>query len=95
MSRFHFNQTSGILVALVVYFTFYFTFSCMSFAANPYQQMLAEGRTSLRPEDIKAYGIERFLREQEERGPFPAPDFTFTEEESRQIDEFLNTRASR
>lgn len=61
----------------------------MSFTANPYQQMLAEGRTSLRPEDIKEYGIERFLREQEMRGAFPAPDFTFTEEEKRQIDEFL------
>lgn len=61
----------------------------MSFVINPIQQMLAEGRTSLRPEAIKDYGIERFLREQEKLGPFPAPDFTFTEEENKLIDEFL------
>ena len=61
----------------------------MSFAANPYEQMLAEGRTSLRPEEIKAYGVQRFLDEQEQRGPFPALVIEFTEEENRVMDEIL------
>lgn len=61
----------------------------MSFVANPYQQMLAEGRKSLRPEDIKAYGVQRFLDKQAQRGPFQLPDFIFTEEENRSMDEFL------
>ena len=56
---------------------------------SPYEQMLAEGRTSLRPEDIKAYGVQRFLDEQEKRGPFPIPDFEFTEEENRLMDQIL------
>lgn len=56
---------------------------------NPYEKMLAEGRTSLRPEDIKAYGVRRFLDEQAKRGPFPALDVPFTEEENRRMDEIL------
>ncbi|MGI4740450.1 MAG: hypothetical protein ACRYG7_35200 [Janthinobacterium lividum] len=56
---------------------------------NPYEQMLAEGRTSLRPEEIKAYGVRRFLDEQAKRGPFPIPDLHFTEEENRLMDQIL------
>lgn len=56
---------------------------------NPYEQMLAEGRTSLRPEDIKAYGVQRFINEQAKRGPFPALGIAFTEEENRRMDEIL------
>ncbi|MGI4865742.1 MAG: hypothetical protein ACRYFZ_17600 [Janthinobacterium lividum] len=56
---------------------------------NPYEKMLAEGRTSLRPEDIKAYGVQRFVDEQAKRGPFPIPDLHFTEEENRIMDELL------
>jgi hypothetical protein len=61
----------------------------MKSATNPYEKMLAEGRTSLRPEEIKAYGVKRFLDEQAERGPFPIPDFYFTEEENRLMDQIL------
>ncbi len=61
----------------------------MSFVANPIQQVLAQGRTSLRPEDIKAYGIARFLDEQEKRCPLPALNIAFTEEENRLMDQIL------
>lgn len=61
----------------------------MKLTLNPYQQMLAEGRKSLRPEDIKAYGVQRFLDEQAQRGPFPALAIEFTEEENRIMDEIL------
>lgn len=61
----------------------------MSFVPNPIQQMRAQGRTSLRPEDIKAYGVQRFLDEQEERGPLPALNIVFSEEENRLMDQIL------
>lgn len=61
----------------------------MSFAANPYEQMLAEGRKSLRPADIKAYGVRRFLDEQAQRGPLQLPRLHFTDEENRAMDELL------
>ncbi len=61
----------------------------MSFAPNPIQQMRAEGRTSLRPEDIRAYGVKRFLDEQEARGPLQLPKLHFTEEENLIMDELL------
>jgi hypothetical protein len=61
----------------------------MKSAINLYEKMRAEGRNSLRPEDIKAYGVQRFLDEQAKRGPFPIPDFHFTEEENRLMDEVL------
>jgi hypothetical protein len=61
----------------------------MELSPNPYQQMLAEGRKSLRPEDIKAYGVQRFLDEQAQREPFPALAIEFTEEEDRIMDEIL------
>lgn len=56
---------------------------------TPYQHMLAEGRRSLRPEDIKAYGVQRFLDEQAQRGPLQLPKLHFTEEENRLMDELL------
>lgn len=61
----------------------------MKLDPNPYRQMLAEGRKSLRPEDIKAYGVQRFLDEQAQRGPFQLPKLHFTEEENRIMDELL------
>lgn len=61
----------------------------MTSVPNPIEQMRAEGRTSLRPEDIKAYGIQRFLDEQEKLGPFPALTIPFTEEENRLMDQIL------
>lgn len=61
----------------------------MTSVPNPIEQMRAEGRTSLRPEDIKAYGIQRFLDEQAKRGPLQLPKLHFTEEENRLMDELL------
>ncbi|NML66278.1 hypothetical protein HHL22_13780 [Hymenobacter sp. RP-2-7] len=62
----------------------------MSFADNPYKQMLTDGRKSLRPEDIKTYGVRRFLDEQApRRGPLQLPKLHFTEEENRIMDEIL------
>ena len=43
---------------------------------NPYEKMLTEGRTSLRPEEIKAYDVQRFSDEQTKRGPYPFPIYT-------------------
>ncbi len=61
----------------------------MSFAENPYQLMRLQRRSSFRPEDIKEYGVERFLAEQAARGELPAPNFILTEEEIQLIDLLL------
>ena len=61
----------------------------MSFAENPYQLMRLQKRSSFRPEDIKEYGVERFLEEQAARGPLPAPNFVLTQEEQQLIDLLL------
>ena len=44
---------------------------------------------SYRPEDVKRWGIERFLDEVAPQEPIPVPDFGFTEEENRRMDELL------
>jgi hypothetical protein len=61
----------------------------MKLDLNPYQQMLTEGRKSLRSEAIKTYGVQRFLDEQAQRGPLQLPKLHFTEEENRIMDEIL------
>lgn len=66
----------------------------MDAAINPYEQMLAEGRTSLRPEEIKAYGVRRFLDEQAKRGPLQLPKLHFTAEENRLMDDLLAAEKS-
>lgn len=63
--------------------------SPMSLPVNSYQQLLAEGRTSLRLEDIKTYGIQRFLEEQALRGPLQLPKLHFTDEENQLMDQLL------
>lgn len=47
------------------------------------------GINSYRPEDIKRWGVQRFLDAQEALGPFEMPDFEFTEEENRRMDEVI------
>ena len=42
-----------------------------------------------RPEDIKRWGVERFLNEVCPQQPIPVPNFEFTEEENRRMDELL------
>lgn len=44
---------------------------------------------SYRPEDIKRWGVERFMDEVAPKEPFPIPDLGFTEEENRRMDELL------
>ncbi|RZK20552.1 MAG: hypothetical protein EOO56_12580 [Hymenobacter sp.] len=61
--------------------------------SNPYEKMLAEGRTSLRPENIKAYGVQRFLAKQVKRGPLQLPKLHFMDEESRLMDELVAEEA--
>ena len=40
-------------------------------------------------EDIKRWGVERFLDAVQLKEPIPMPDLKFTEEENRQMDEYL------
>lgn len=47
------------------------------------------GINSYRPEDIKRWGVERFLDAVCAEGPFPIPDFHFTDEENRRMDEII------
>ncbi len=47
------------------------------------------GINSYRPEDIKRWGVERFLEYQAVEGPFKIPPMRFTEEENRRMDELL------
>ena len=65
----------------------------MNTLVNPIEQMLAEGRAPLRPAAIKAYGVQRFLDEQAQRGPLQLPKIHFTEEENRLMDELLAEEA--
>lgn len=55
----------------------------------PQHSLLTQGRKSIRPEDLKAYGVERFLQEQEALGPLYLPPVFFTEEENQLLDEIL------
>ena len=47
------------------------------------------GINSYRPEDIKRWGVERFLDHQAADGPFKMPTIHFTEEENRLMDEII------
>ena len=47
------------------------------------------GMNSYRPEDIKRWGVERFLDAVCAKEPIAIPDFNFTDEESRRMDEIL------
>ena len=44
---------------------------------------------SYRPEDIKRWGVARFLSETAPEKPIPIPDLEFTEEENRRMDQLL------
>ena len=51
---------------------------------------LKSGRwNSYRPEDIRRWGVQRFLDEVCAKAPFIIPDLGFTEEENRRMDEVL------
>lgn len=41
------------------------------------------------PEDIKRWGVQRFLDEVCEKEPIPIPDLGFTDEENQRMDQIL------
>lgn len=50
---------------------------------------MRRGANSYKPEDIRRWGVERFLDEIAPKEPFEIPDLGFTEEENRRMDEIL------
>jgi hypothetical protein len=50
---------------------------------------MRRGRNSYKPEDIRRWGIERFMDEIAPKDPFLIPDLGFTEEENQRMDELL------
>jgi len=47
------------------------------------------GKNSYSPEDIRRWGVKRFLDEVCAKEPFTIPDLRFTDEENRRMDEIL------
>lgn len=50
---------------------------------------------SYRPEDVKRWGVERFLHEVAPKYPIPIPDLEFTDEENQKMDELLEEERQR
>lgn len=50
---------------------------------------MRRGANSYKPEDIRRWGVERFLDEIAPKEPFKIPDLGFTEEENQRTDEIL------
>jgi hypothetical protein len=50
---------------------------------------MRRGVNSYRPEDIRRWGVERFMNEVAPKEPFPIPDLDFTEEENHRMDQLL------
>lgn len=50
---------------------------------------MRRGANSYKPEDIRRWGVKRFMEEIAPKEPFPIPDLGFTEEENRRMDELL------
>ena len=55
---------------------------------------LRRGANSYKPEDIRRWGVERFMKEVASQKPFSIPDLGFTEEENRRMDELLKEEKS-
>jgi hypothetical protein len=47
------------------------------------------GANSYKPEDIRKWGVKRFMEEVAPKEPFVIPDLGFTEEENKRMDELL------
>lgn len=47
------------------------------------------GANSYKPEDIRKWGIKRFMEEVAPDEPFAIPDLGFTDDENRRMDEIL------
>ena len=50
---------------------------------------MRRGANSYKPEDIRRWGVQRFMDEVAPKLPFEMPDFGFSEEENKRMDELL------
>ncbi len=50
---------------------------------------MRRGGNSYKPEDIRRWGLQRFMGEVAPKEPFSIPDLGFTDEENRRMDELL------
>lgn len=50
---------------------------------------MRRGANSYRPEDIRRWGVKRFMNEVAPKQPLEIPDLGFSEEENRRMDEIL------
>lgn len=50
---------------------------------------MRRGDNSYKPEDIRRWGVQRFMDEVAPKLPFKIPDLEFSEEENRRMDELL------
>lgn len=50
---------------------------------------MRRGANSYKPEDIRRWGLQRFMKEVAPKEPFLIPDLGFTDEENRRMDELL------
>ena len=50
---------------------------------------MRRGANSYKPEDIRRWGVQRFLNEVAPKQPLEIPDLGFSEEENRRMDEIL------
>ena len=50
---------------------------------------MRRGDNSYKPEDIRRWGVQRFMDEVAPKLPFEMSDFGFSEEENRRMDELL------
>ena len=50
---------------------------------------MRRGANSYKPEDIRRWGLERFMQEVAPQMPLTIPDLGFSEDENRRMDELL------
>lgn len=50
---------------------------------------MRRGANSYKPEDIRRWGVQRFMDEIAPKEPFEIPDLRFSDEENRKMDEIL------
>ncbi len=50
---------------------------------------MRRGANSYKPEDIRRWGVERFMQEVAPKEPLHIPDLGFTAEENRRMDQLL------
>ena len=54
---------------------------------------MRRGANTYKPEDIRRWGIDRFMREIAPQEPFFIPNLRFTEEENRRMDALLEKQS--